>query len=64
MSLRAWAVALCGAAVASGDAAKSATKPAKPKRGFHLPHFHIPFTGGDKGDPTAPDTLPTPTPGL
>ena len=36
-------------------------KPAK-RRGFHLPRFHIPFTG-DRSDPTAPDVLPTPTPG-
>ena len=37
-------------------------KPAKKKRSFHLPSFHIPFTG-DRSDPTAPDVLPTPTPG-
>jgi outer membrane protein assembly factor BamD len=38
-----------------------APAPAK-KRGFHLPSFHIPFTGRDKGDPTGPDPDPTPTP--
>jgi len=33
--------------------------PPKKKRGFHLPSFHLPFTGG-KSDPTGPDTVPTP----
>ena len=33
--------------------------PEPKKRGFHLPSFHIPFTG-DHSDPTGPDTVPTP----
>jgi outer membrane protein assembly factor BamD len=42
----------------------SATVPPKKKSFFHMPHLSIPFIGGgDKGDPTAPDTVPTPTPG-
>jgi outer membrane protein assembly factor BamD len=50
------------------EAAKALAKPApeeddaptpKKKRGFHLPSFHIPFTG-DRSDPTAPDVVPTP----
>ena len=51
-------------AVAAKPDADEDAKPAKKKREFHLPRFHIPFTGGDRSDPTAPDTLPTPTPGL
>jgi outer membrane protein assembly factor BamD len=53
-------------------AQKPSATPAKPdadedaappkKRGFHFPSFHIPFTGRDKSDPTAPDPDPTPTP--
>jgi outer membrane protein assembly factor BamD len=43
----------------------TATVPAKKKGFFHMPHLSIPFVGGkDKGDPTSPDTVPTPTPGL
>jgi outer membrane protein assembly factor BamD len=40
--------------------------PAPPKKRslFHMPHISIPFVGGDKSDPSAPDTVPTPTPGL
>jgi outer membrane protein assembly factor BamD len=49
------------AAPAKPDADEDAA-PAKKKRGFHLPSFHIPFTGRDKSDPTGPDPDPTPTP--
>ena len=48
------------AAPAKPDA-DDATAPATKKRGFHLPSFHIPFTG-KKGDVTGPDPDPTPTP--
>lgn len=51
----------------TSDAASALAKPdtnedsaPRKKRGFHLPSFHIPFTGGDRSDPTAPDVLPTP----
>jgi outer membrane protein assembly factor BamD len=47
-------------------AAASTTAPPPPKKRslFHMPHISIPFVGGDKSNPTAPDTVPTPTPGL
>jgi len=52
------------AATAAADTT-TATPAPKKKSFFHMPHISIPFVGGgDKGNPTAPDTVPTPTPGL
>jgi outer membrane protein assembly factor BamD len=49
---------------ATTTTADTTTPAPKKKRGFfHLPHISVPFIGGDKSNPTAPDTLPTPTPG-
>jgi outer membrane protein assembly factor BamD len=60
------AAALSTQANAKAPAAKPDAEddaaPAKKKRGLHLPSFHIPFTGRDKGDVTQPDPDPTPTP--
>ena len=65
------AAALDTTAAALANQTKPGAAPAKPadddedtpapkkKRGFHLPTFHIPFTG-DHSDPTAPDVTPTP----
>ena len=47
----------------AADTTTQATVPPKKRSMFHLPHISVPFLGGDKSDPTAPDTVPTPTPG-
>ncbi len=47
---------------AAPPAATAAAEVAKPKKKlFHVPSFHIPFTGdGDKDKAAAPDVMPTP----
>jgi outer membrane protein assembly factor BamD len=57
------AAAPAPAATPAADTTTQAAPAAKKRGFFHLPHISVPFLGGDKSDPTAPDTVPTPTPG-